>query len=81
MRFILGVIVGIALTIGAAYIRDTSIPAGPVVAAPAEPDGAELAESKLAVGQRPVVNWDVVGAIAREQTDFVRGLWNRALAK
>lgn len=70
MRFILGLIIGAALTIGGAYLHDTSVAAAPAATDPAP------ALPTPAAGQ--IVNWDVVGAIAREQTAFVKGLWDRA---
>jgi hypothetical protein len=45
MRLIFGIILGVALTIGGAFILDTTRPTS-------GPDGAEV---------KPMVNWDVVG--------------------
>jgi hypothetical protein len=64
MRLILGIVIGIALTLGAAYVHDANLPDNPPAAAngQATPDTAG----------RPVVNWDVLGAITRDQTAFIR---------
>jgi hypothetical protein len=53
MRFIFGVIVGIAITVGAAYIHDQNVP--PI--------------SLTDPTARRVVNWNVVSAITSEQID------------
>lgn len=58
MRFIFGVIVGIALTIGAAYIHDRNAPEISITASPAE---------------RRIVNWNVVSALTDEQLAAARG--------
>ncbi len=66
MRLILGIVLGIAIAVGAAFIHDNN-----VAPDPAPPLGAE----------RQVVNWDVLGAVVRQQADFVRGLWDRAFGR
>ena len=74
MRFILGLIVGVALTVGGAYLHDTSAGPGPLPPAPI-PDTAAPPLPERA----NIVNWDVVGAIVREQTAFIKGIWDRAV--
>lgn len=69
MRVILGVIIGVALTIGTAYFHDTSLAAP--VNDPTRPPAT------MASGA--IVNWDVLGSLVREQTAFVRGIWNKAV--
>ena len=65
MRFIFGIFVGAALTVGAAFVYDSAtVPA----------DAAASAE------QRPMVNWDVVSKNARGLTARVRQEWNRLTA-
>lgn len=59
MRFIFGIIVGIALTFGAAYVVDG------MHSAPG-PDGKEA---------RRMVNWDVVGEDMRGLSSGVQDLW------
>ncbi|KAB2872585.1 MAG: hypothetical protein F9K43_07605 [Bauldia sp.] len=69
MRFILGLIIGAALTIGGAYLHDTNAAATPAASNPAPP---------LAIaGQGRIVNWDVVDALARQQVAFVKDFWDR----
>ena len=67
MRLILGILIGIAITIGAAYIRDTNLPSAP----------AADASQPAPLTSRPVVNWDVLAAITHDQTTFIRTQWNR----
>jgi hypothetical protein len=66
MRFLLGVIVGIILTIGGAYLYDRT-------AADASPASATAA--------RPMVNWDVVDANWGRATSRLRREWDRLAAK
>jgi hypothetical protein len=64
MRVFLGIIIGVLLTIGSAYVID-SVTTGPATA------GA------TATAQRPMVNWDVVDHHWRAFTESVRLGWNR----
>ena len=61
MRFIFGVIIGILLTFGAAYVTDS------MGSAPG-PDGKEA---------RRMVNWDVVGDDMRGLSSGVQSVWAR----
>ena len=61
MRLILGIILGVALTLGAAFFHDNNLPAR--ATAPALTD-------------RPIVNWDVLGAVVDEKTAVLRRVWN-----
>ncbi len=61
MRTFLGIILGIALTIGGAFVADGLRPA-------AGPDGTEV---------RPMVNWDVVGEKCKTLATAVQDGWNR----
>jgi hypothetical protein len=77
MRFILGIILGILLTVGGAYIYD-SITTGRVATAPAKTASsapaaqrAAGAASPTAEDQRPMVNWDVV---SKDLDDLRAGL-------
>ena len=70
MRLILGILIGIGLTLGAAYVHDmnlTGTPAGTADAGQATP----------ATAGRPVVNWDVLADITHDQTSFIRTQWNK----
>lgn len=66
MRFIIGIIVGIAVTIGAAYVHDRRVYGE--AQTPTEPPAA------VADGQ--IVNWDVLGTVARHQYKLVRRKFN-----
>jgi hypothetical protein len=66
MRFLLGIIVGVGLTIGGAYISD----GGKTMDAPSEASAA-----------RPMVNWDVVGTNWQYVSSRLRREWDRLAAK
>jgi hypothetical protein len=72
MRFILGVILGILLTVGGAYIYD-SITTRAAINPPAKTasSAAPKAASPAAENQRPMVNWDVV---SKDLDDLRAGL-------
>ncbi len=61
MRLIIGIILGIALTVGGAFISDTLRPA-------AGSDGVEA---------KPMVNWDVVGQKCKNVSTELQDAWNR----
>jgi hypothetical protein len=67
MRLIFGIVLGAALTLGAAYLRDQTIPKGPT-----------FPYFEPLTAQR-VVNWDVLGAIVRDQTERARAEINKLL--
>jgi hypothetical protein len=60
MRLISGLVLGIALTLGAAFFHDNNVPTNP--------PSPRLVE-------RQIVNWDVLGAVLREQTTAFRRFW------
>ena len=66
MRFLLGIIVGVGITIGGAYIHDSG--------------SAEDTSSATASG-RPMVNWDVVDTNWQRITARMRKEWDRLAAK
>jgi hypothetical protein len=66
MRFLLGVIVGIGLTVGGAYLYDSSRP---------------TTEGSTATAARPMVNWDVVDKNWERASTRVRREWDRLAAK
>jgi hypothetical protein len=66
MRFLFGVLVGIGLTIGGAYLYDSSR---------GSPD------STNATSARPMVNWDVVDNVWNRATSRVQKEWDRLAAK
>jgi hypothetical protein len=61
MRMFLGIILGIVLTVGTAFIVDGLRPAP-------GPDGVEV---------RPMVNWDVVQERCKSFSTAVQDGWNR----
>ena len=62
MRFVLGIVVGIILTVGFAYLSDASI------------SPTTNASGQTALEQRPMVNWDVVNKGWQNFTSGVRHL-------
>lgn len=60
MRLLFGIILGIGLTLGAAFLHDNNVPTNP---------------PSLRPSQQQIVNWDVLGAVMREQTRAVQRLW------
>ncbi|MEO8667178.1 MAG: hypothetical protein ABI399_01575 [Bauldia sp.] len=71
MRFIFGLVIGIALTLGAFYLHDSS------VAKAGEPDSG--GNGQLAAGDVEIVNWDVLGRVTREQVAFARDQFNKLI--
>jgi len=65
MRLFSGIILGILLTIGVAFVLDAARPAS-------GPDGAEV---------KPMVNWDVVQEKCRTASTAVQEGWNRLVGK
>lgn len=63
MRVIFGILIGIALTIGAAAFHDNNVPAGLPSLNPAE---------------RRIVDWDALSAVADGWFDWATGLWGDA---
>ena len=66
MRLLLGIIVGIGLTVGGAYIYDSS--------------GSSRDASASAQETRPMVNWDVVDKTWDRATTRMRKEWDRLAA-
>jgi hypothetical protein len=71
MRVLLGIILGVFLTIAGAYVID-SVTTGPATAGAGAGAGADAT-----VTRRPMVNWDVVDHNWHAFTDSVRNGWNR----
>jgi hypothetical protein len=69
MRFIFGIIIGIVLTVGAAYVHDTRVASG----AETNPN---LAPPEI-VGNGEIVNWDTLGRVTQEQLAFIRRQFNK----
>jgi hypothetical protein len=65
MRFVLGIVVGIVLTIGFAYLSDASI------------SPSTNAAGQATVEQRPMVNWDVVNTNWHNFTSGIRNVWHK----
>ena len=69
MRLLLGIIFGVFLTVGFAYLYDAS------TTRPSEPT------AKVAVEQRPMVNWDVVNGNWQGWSLSVRNTWHKIAAR
>ena len=65
MRVLFGLILGAALTVGAAYIYDAN--------------NALAAANDQAARTQPLVNWDVVGTKWNILTERARTEWNRLI--
>ena len=63
MRLLFGIILGVFLTIGGAYLYDSH--------------NALEATNAPTSAQRPMVNWDIVNANWQHLTDRARSEWNR----
>jgi hypothetical protein len=73
MRIFLGVILGVILTIGGAYLYDTSR---------SEPSKATAQTSaQISIEQRPMVNWEVVDRNWQSLSVGVRNSWNKLAAR
>lgn len=68
MRTLFGIILGICLTIGGAYIYDSHN------ALDASTTGAP---ANLATAPKPLVNWDIVTVKWQHLTERARSEWNR----
>ncbi len=66
MRFIQGIIIGIAITVGAAFFHDSVVPQDPA---------APLFQ------KQQIVNWDVLGRVANDQVQRAKDLWNQAFGR
>ena len=66
MRFLFGIILGVALTIGVAFIADSW-----------ETDATTNGSSSTAVEHRKMVNWDVVGENMRIARERMQQTWTR----
>lgn len=70
MRFLFGIVVGVALTIGVAYVHDLGYTQPATTPAPGE-----------TVAAKPFVNWDSVGVNARAAASAIREQWDKLTAK
>jgi hypothetical protein len=69
MRFLLGIVVGVILTIGVVYLYDASN------------SGPSNATTQTSVPQQPMVNWDVVARNWQSFSLGVRNTWNKLAAR
>ena len=69
MRILLGVILGVFLTIGFAYVYDAS------TTRPSDPT------ARTSLEQRPMVNWDVVSGNWHGWSLSVRNTWNKLASR
>jgi hypothetical protein len=61
MRTLFGMVLGALLTVGAAYFHDNNVTYDPV---------------NPHVTDRPIVNWEVFGAVLRQTTDGLSAAWH-----
>jgi hypothetical protein len=66
MRLLQGIVLGIAITVAAAFFHDNVVP----------PDQAAPLLEK-----HQIVNWDVLGRVASDQVAWARHLWDRAFGR
>jgi hypothetical protein len=66
MRLLFGIILGVFLTIGGAYLYDSH-----------NALDATNATNATTSAQRPMVNWDIVNTKWQHLTDRARSEWNR----
>jgi hypothetical protein len=69
MRLCLGIILGVFLTIGFAYMYDAS------TTQPSDP------AAQTSIEQRPMVNWDVVSGRWHGWSERARNTWNKLSAR
>ena len=69
MRFLFGLIIGIALTIGAALLHDNNVPQRTVQRTP-----QQLANS-------PIVDWEVLAEVVKGTTAGVGRMWDNLLGR
>jgi hypothetical protein len=69
MRLLLGIVLGVFLTIGSAYVYDASTAS---TAAPSTQAGVE---------GRPMVNWDVVRSNWHGWSSDLRSTWHRLASR
>jgi hypothetical protein len=69
MRLLLGMILGVFLTIGVAYVSDASS------------SGSASAAGQTTIEQRPMVNWDVVSKNWQDLSLGVRNTWHKLAAR
>ena len=69
MRMLLGIILGVFLTIGFAYAYDAS------TVHPLEPT------AQSSIEQRPMVNWDVVSVNWQGWSQDVRNTWHKLASR
>jgi hypothetical protein len=69
MRLLLGIILGVFLTVGFAYLYDAS------TNRPSDP------AAQTGLDQRPMVNWDVVSSKWNGWSLDVRNTWNKLAAR
>lgn len=66
MRLLFGIVLGIGLSVGAAFFHDSNVANDPL--------NPRLTE-------RPIVNWEVFGAVVREATDWLGNAWHNITRK
>jgi hypothetical protein len=78
MRLLLGIIIGVFLTIGVAYFSDASIPTRDTTVQTTTGSGQTTVTT---AEQRPMVNWDVVSKNWQGFTLGVRNTWHKIASR
>ena len=68
MRFLLGIIIGISIAVGAALLHDNNVPRTP-----------PRTEQQLA--NLPIVDWEVLGRVVSDQVAEARRWWDSLLGR
>jgi hypothetical protein len=69
MRFLFGLIIGIALTIGAALLHDNNVPQRTVPRTPEQ------------LANLPIVDWEVLAEVVKNTTGGVVRMWEGLLGR
>jgi hypothetical protein len=72
MRIFFGIILGVALTIGVAFMSDTLA---------SDPPATTGSGSTVTLDHRQMVNWDVVGDKVRVARERIHATWSRLSKK
>ncbi len=69
MRFLFGLIIGFSIAVGAALLHDNNVPQRTVPRTDAQ------------LSQLPIVDWEVLAQVVKEQVSGVGRLWDRLLGR
>ena len=66
MRMMQGLVLGIAIALGAAFLHDNLVPPDP---------------ASPVLQERQIVNWNVLGRLVNDQIANLRHLWDQAFGR